>query len=76
MVCNDGWAKALYPLKDIVLKLRVYAPSADRVNERIVNILRLEGVRGMSNSVRQQVVEGSQGDARSAITRCQMISSN
>ena len=52
MVCNDGWAKALYPLKDLVLKLRVYAPSADRVNERIVNILRLEGVRGMSNSVR------------------------
>ena len=27
LVCNDGYAKALYPLKDITLKLRVYAAS-------------------------------------------------
>lgn len=36
MVCNDGWAKALFPLKDIVLKLRVYEPTVERVNERLV----------------------------------------
>jgi len=76
MVCNDGWAKALYPLKDLALKLRVNAPAAERVNERLVQILRLEGIRSFSNAVRQSIVEGSQGDARSAITRCQMISSN
>lgn len=76
MVCNDGYAKSLFALKDIVLKLRVESASKDRVNERLLEILRKEDIRDFSNSVRAMIVEQSSGDARSAITRVQMIASN
>ena len=69
MVCNDGYAKALYPLRDIVLKLRVPGTGKDRLDERMQEILRQEGIRDFSNSVRTQIIEQSFGDARSAITR-------
>ncbi len=35
LVCNDGFAKALFPLKDIVIKLKVPSSSRDRLNARI-----------------------------------------
>lgn len=68
-VCNEGFARALFPLKDIVLKLKVPNIGKDRLNERLVEILRLESIRDFSNSVRQNIIESSMGDARSAITR-------
>lgn len=76
LVCNDGYAKALYPLKDIVLKLRIEGASSKSIDDRLIQILRAEGLRDMSNSVRKHVIEQSNGDARSAITRIQMIASN
>lgn len=41
----------------------------DRINERLIEILRLEGIRDFSNTVRLSIIEQSGGDARSAITR-------
>lgn len=76
LVCNDGYAKPLFPLKDIVLKLRVPSAHLDRVNDRLVEILRKEEIRDFSNAVRKMIVEQSAGDARSAITRVQMIACN
>lgn len=74
LVCNDGYAKALYPMKDIVLKLRITGASSERVNDRLIDILKREGDRDFSNIVRKMIIDQSNGDARSAITRVQMIS--
>jgi len=57
LVCNDGYAKALYPLKDIVIKLKVPSASKDRLSERMTEILRLEGIRDLSNSVKMAIIE-------------------
>ena len=76
MVCNNGFDKKLYPLKDIVLKHRVFQAHRDRINDRLNQILRQEGIRDMSASVQSAIVEDSDGDARSAITRIQMIATN
>ena len=76
MVCNDGYAKPLFCLKDIVLKHRVYGARKERIEERLTEILKLEGIRNFSNTVRHAIIEQSNGDARSAITRAQMIACN
>ena len=76
MVCNNGFDRKLYPLKDIVLKHRVYQAQRDRINDRLNQILRQEGIRDMSASVQNAIIEDSDGDARSAITRVQMIATN
>ena len=76
LVCNDGYARPLFPMKDIVLKMRIMAASNERINERLIEILRNEGIKDLSNSVRLRVVDQSNGDARSAITRVQMIATN
>jgi len=57
LVCNDGFAKALYPLKDIVIKLKVPSASKDRLSDRMTEILRLEGIRDLSNSVKMAIIE-------------------
>jgi DNA polymerase III delta prime subunit len=44
-VCNDGYSKALYPLKEICLKLKVSACSKNRIQERLDEILKMEGFR-------------------------------
>ena len=76
MVCNNGFDRKLYPLKDIVLKHRVFQAQRDRINDRLNQILRQEGIRDMSASVQNAIIEDSDGDARSAITRVQMIATN
>ena len=57
LVCNDGYAKALYPMKDIVLKLRIRAASSERVNDRLIEILKREGDRDFSNIVRKMIID-------------------
>ena len=72
-MCNDGYAKALYSMKDLCVKIKVEAASTKLIDDRMVEILRYEGIRDMSNSVRSVVIKQACGDARSAITRVQMI---
>jgi len=38
-VCNDGFAKQLYPLKDSCLRLKVLSCSVERITERVTEIL-------------------------------------
>lgn len=52
-ICNDGFAKPLYPLKDICLRLKVLACSRNRVHERLDQILRTEGFR--TNVINAQI---------------------
>lgn len=47
LVCNDGWAKALRPLKDIVLRMKIYSASETKLSNRVAEILRAEGIRGV-----------------------------
>ncbi len=56
MICNDGYAKQLYPLKDLVLKVRIEGASDRRIDERLIEILRQEGIRELSNSVRKAII--------------------
>jgi len=44
-------------MKDIVLKLRIWAASSERINDRLVEILRREGIRDLSNTVRKMIIE-------------------
>ena len=45
LVCNDGFARALAPMKDICLRIRVFASSRNRIHERIDEILKNERIR-------------------------------
>ena len=45
LVCNDGYARALFPLKDICLRLKVLASSKQRIHERVDEILKRESYR-------------------------------
>ena len=42
MICNNGFAKNLIPLRNIVIKLQVNHCSSERLTERIGEILRAE----------------------------------
>ena len=56
MVCNDGYDKKLYPLKDLVLKVRIEGASDRRIDDRLIEILRMEGIRDLSNGVRKAII--------------------
>jgi DNA polymerase III delta prime subunit len=45
LVCNDGFSRPLYPLKDLCLRIKVLACSPNRIQERVDEILKLEGYR-------------------------------
>ena len=45
LVCNDGYARALTPMKEIVLRLKIQCASEIKLSNRIAEILRAEGIR-------------------------------
>ena len=78
LVCNDGWARAVRAVIPIALRLKIQCASESKLENRVAEILRLEGVRGvdkMSGAIRE-IVEQSNGDARSCINRIQVLVSS
>ena len=73
LVCNEGYAKSLYPLKDLCLKIRVPQVGQFRLTERICEILRAEEIRDIDNQLIQSVIQQCGGDARSCLNRIQML---
>ena len=75
LVCNDGWARAVRPVIPIVLRMKIQCASEAKLEARVCEILRREGIRGvdkMSAAIRE-IVEQSNGDARSCINRVQVL---
>jgi DNA polymerase III delta prime subunit len=58
-VCNDGYSKPLFPLKDICLRLKVVSCSVNRIQERLDEILKKEGYRtGVVNYKLDKTIAG------------------
>ena len=66
-ICNDFYAKALRPLKELVIPLKVVGPTTEDLSKRVHHILREEDVFSKHLGLVTKVVEGMDGDARSCL---------
>jgi hypothetical protein len=57
MICNDGFAKALKPLKDLVLKVNVPITATKRLFERAWEIIKQEKLEDVSHSLVRHIVD-------------------
>ena len=57
MICNDGFAKVLKPLKDIILRIFVPLTHSDKLFERSWNIIREEELKNVDHSLVRQIVD-------------------
>jgi DNA polymerase III delta prime subunit len=67
MICNDGFAKSLKPLKELLLKVNVPNTTQKRLFERAWEIIKLEKLEGVDHSLVKHIVDQSNGDTRSCI---------
>jgi hypothetical protein len=57
LVCNDGYAKALKPLKDIVLRIKVQETLRKRLFNRCWDIIKQESIDGVDHALVSTVVD-------------------
>jgi DNA polymerase III delta prime subunit len=72
-ICNDLYTKALRPLKELSLQVKIDGADQKRICQRLRFICRQEGVK-VDDEVIQDIVDESKNDARSSITSLQLIS--
>jgi DNA polymerase III delta prime subunit len=66
-ICNDFYSKALMPLKELVLPIKVESASIDQLSSRVNFILKKENVTNIKSGVVNKLIEACAGDARSCL---------
>lgn len=72
-ICNDIWTKALRPLKELAIQVKIEQADSKRLFDRLIHIRKREGVR-MDDNILHDLIEKVNYDARSAITNLQFLS--
>ena len=77
-VCNEGFARPFYPLRDICLRQKILSCSTERIQERLDEILRKEGYRtnvvnyALDKTISQVIAQGN-GDLRNIMNTVQFL---
>jgi len=56
LVCNDGYARALKPMIDIVIRLKVPSAHKIRIKQRVQHILKSEGYLSYSQELVENII--------------------
>lgn len=72
-ICNDIWTKALRPLKELAIQVKIEQASVERLKHRLIHIRKQEGVK-MDDTILYDLMEKVKYDARSAINNLQFLS--
>lgn len=72
-ICNDMYARALAPLREIALTVKIEEASRKKLPDRMRQICKLEGV-AIDDQVIREIAEETYYDARSCINTLQFIS--
>ena len=71
-ICNDLWVKALKPLRDLSIQVKIPEADPKRLIQRMRQIVRLEGLK-IDEPILQELQNQSGGDTRSAINGLQFM---
>ena len=73
-ICNDSYARALRPLKELCLDIKISEAEPDRLIRRLRHICRQESVK-IEDSILKGIAKESKNDVRSSINSLQFIAS-
>lgn len=73
-ICNDMYAKALMPLREIALAIKISESSPDKLITRLRHICKQENV-SIEDQIIRELAEETNYDARSCINTLQFIAS-
>lgn len=73
-ICNDMYAKALMPLREIALTIKIGESSPDKLISRLRQICKDENV-SIEDQIIKELAEETNYDARSCINTIQFIAS-